>query len=155
MSNRHAVVLTKEERPAALNVVGENITVLADAERTETFEIFLQAGPEGAGPPPHSHHWDEAFYVVRGSVDFILDGQQQTAMPGALVYIPGGTIHCFRIGRGGVEMLSINSHAGAAAMFTELDARIAPDAPDLAALVGIVTAHGLDVHVPETETAAV
>jgi quercetin dioxygenase-like cupin family protein len=147
MTNRTAAIVTEDERPTPLQVVGETITVLAASEQTGTYEIFLQAGPEGAGPPPHSHAWDESFYVVRGSVQFSVDGREQTATPGTFVYIPGGTTHCFRIGEGGVEMLSITSHAGAAAMFTELDARIAPTAPDMPTLVDVVTAHGLTVQV--------
>jgi hypothetical protein len=46
------VVVTPEDRPQGLNVVGEQITVLADAAATGSYEIFRQAGPEGSGPPP-------------------------------------------------------------------------------------------------------
>jgi hypothetical protein len=41
---------------------------------TGSYEIFRQAGPEGAGPPPHSHPWEEAFYVIAGQVTFGVDG---------------------------------------------------------------------------------
>ena len=46
------VVMTPKDRPRGLNVVGEQITVLADGAATGSYEIFRQAGPEGSGPPP-------------------------------------------------------------------------------------------------------
>jgi hypothetical protein len=56
-----AFVVTPATRPAPLNVVGEQITVLAPGSRTAGYEIFRQEGPEGSGPPPHCHPWDESF----------------------------------------------------------------------------------------------
>jgi hypothetical protein len=32
--------------------------------------FLLQEGPEASGPPPHSHPWDESFYVVKGKIEF-------------------------------------------------------------------------------------
>jgi hypothetical protein len=47
--------LSPEDYPRALNVVGEKITVLASKAVANGFEIYLQDGPEGSGPPPHLH----------------------------------------------------------------------------------------------------
>ncbi len=47
-----------------LNVVGEHITVLAGGAATGGYEIFLQEGPAGSGPIPHTHPWDETFFVT-------------------------------------------------------------------------------------------
>jgi quercetin dioxygenase-like cupin family protein len=124
------------------------VTVLASGERTGSFEIFFQAGPEGSGPPPHSHQWDEAFYVLRGEIHFQVGGVERTAGPGATVFVPAGSVHCFQLGAGGAEALSITSRQGASAMFGAIDQQIAPDAPDLGALVAIASAHGLDVALP-------
>ena len=38
--------------------------MLASGAQTGGYEIFLQVGPEGSGPPPHNHPWDESFYVT-------------------------------------------------------------------------------------------
>jgi len=45
-------------------------------------------------------------------------------------------------------MLSITSRAGASAFFTQVDREVSPSDPDLGVLVGIATAHGLDVPIP-------
>jgi hypothetical protein len=52
-------ITAPEDYAPALDIVGEHVTVLASGEATDGYEIFLQRGPEGSGPPPHSHPWDE------------------------------------------------------------------------------------------------
>ncbi|HXZ91416.1 MAG TPA: cupin domain-containing protein [Burkholderiales bacterium] len=111
--------------PRALKVAREDITVLASGDATGSYEIFLQRGVEGSGPLPHYHPWDEAFYVIKGSVDFIAsEGEARTALAGTLVHFPAGTPHSFRWGPGGGEMLSITSKRGAARLFADLDREI-------------------------------
>jgi quercetin dioxygenase-like cupin family protein len=56
------------ERQQPLNIVGEKLTVLASGAQTGSYEIFRQVGPEGSGPPPHTHPWDESFYVIDGEM---------------------------------------------------------------------------------------
>ena len=48
-------VVTPNAYTRAPNVVGERITVPASNASTQGYEIFLQQGEEGTGPPPHSH----------------------------------------------------------------------------------------------------
>ena len=143
-----AFVVSPEDYPRPFNVVGEHVTVLASGAATGGYEIFLQDGPEGSGPVPHSHPWDEAFFVTRGEVDFSIDGAQQTARVGTLVHLPAGTMHAFRFRQGGATMVSMTSRLGASSMFAELDREIAPDQPDLEKLVQIATRHGLTIAAP-------
>ena len=73
-------VTTLENAPRPLNVVGEHITVLASGAQTGSYEVFRQAGPEGSGPPPHRHPWDESFYVTRGEIAFGIDERETVAV---------------------------------------------------------------------------
>ncbi len=145
--NHQPYVMSPMNYPQPLNVVGERITVLASGQATGSYEIFLQAGPEGSGPPPHSHPWDEAFYVTRGEIEFGIGEEVTTALPGTLVHLPAQTTHWFRFGKGGGEMVSVTSRLAASRMFADMDREISPDAPDLAKLVGIGHRHGLTVAV--------
>ena len=139
-----AFFVTTKDYPRPLNVVGEHITVLASGEVTEGYEIFLQAGPEGSGPVPHTHPWDESFYVTNGEVDFSIGEEETvTALPGTLVHVPAGTRHWFRWRSGGGTMVSITSRFGASSMFAEIDREIAPDRPNVEKLITICTRHGL------------
>lgn len=143
------LVVPADQAPAALKVVGEEITVLASAAQTGSYEIFRQRGPGGSGPPPHSHPWDEAFYVLEGQIHIgVGDDQEVVASAGTLVHVPGGTRHWFRFGPDGGAMISVTSQAGASAFFTQVDAEVSPADPDLGTLVGIANAHGLTVAHP-------
>ncbi|MBN3756507.1 cupin domain-containing protein [Paraburkholderia sp. Tr-20389] len=127
----------------ALNVLGEKITVLADHAATQGYEVFLQRGPEGSGPPPHSHDWDESFFVIDGSVEFVYGGTMSVATAGSFVHIPAGTVHSFRCGPGGVEMLSITSHTSQASnLFAAIDREVTAMPPDVSKLVDIGTRYG-------------
>jgi len=143
------VVVTPKDRPRGLNVVGEQITVLADGAATGSYEIFRQAGPEGSGPPPYSHPWDEAFFVIAGQVTFGVDGDDNLLAPlGTLVHIPAGSTHWFRFGSGGGEMISMTSRTGAAAFFTDIDREASPTEPDFGVLVEVASSHSVTVPVP-------
>lgn len=142
------IVVDKSNAPKALNVVGEHITVLASGAQTGSYEIFHQTGPEDSGPPPHAHPWDEAFYVTRGEIAFGIADRELTARPGTLVHLPAGTMHWFRFGVGGGEMVSVTSREGASHMFTDFDRGVSPEKPDLGKLVELGRPYGLTVAVP-------
>jgi len=143
--NAKAFVVTPMNRPQELNVVGEHITVLASGAETGGYEIFLQEGPAASGPPPHSHPWDESFYVVKGKIEFGIGADKLVAVPGTLVHLPAGTTHWFRFGKGGGQMISMTSRLGASQMFADIDREISPTRPDLEKLIGVGTRHGLTV----------
>ncbi|QJY46392.1 cupin domain-containing protein [Pseudonocardia broussonetiae] len=64
---------------------------------SEDFAVFESVlPPDWAGPPPHLHRaYDEAFYVVDGSVAFTLDGGTATCPAGSFVFVPRGAAHGF------------------------------------------------------------
>jgi quercetin dioxygenase-like cupin family protein len=141
------LVVTPDNRATALHVVGELITVLAPAHATSGHEIFLQVGTENSGPPPHSHAWDESFFVIEGRVEFGYDDRKMVAGSGTLVHIPAGTVHWFRTCAGGARMLSVTgpgSHA--AAMFGDISTEIPQGPPDVEKLVTVAARHGVAFH---------
>ena len=143
-----ALVVSSTNSPRPLNVVGEQITVLASGAQTGSYEIFHQAGPEGSGPPPHNHPWDEAFYVVKGEIAFGIDDRELVAQPGTLVHLPAGTTLWFRFGPVGGEIVSMTSREGASHMFTDFDREVSPENPDLAKLIELGRPYGLAVPLP-------
>jgi mannose-6-phosphate isomerase-like protein (cupin superfamily) len=91
------------------------------------YESLRPAG-DGGGPPLHKHLFDEAFYVLEGEHTFQVGERLVKASTGAVVYIPGGTIHTFRhSGEGDGRMLTVCSPGGIEAMF------MAPDSETRAA----------------------
>ena len=146
MAVKPFIVAPKDYAPA-LAIVGEHITVLASGEATEGYEIFFQRGPEGTGPPPHSHPWDESFFLIKGQLDFGIGAESTTGSPGTLVHIPAGTVHWFRYGRGGGEMVSMTSRLGASRLFVDLAREVAPVNPDLGKVAAVGARHGVKVGV--------
>ena len=141
-------VVTPKDYERGLNVVGEKITVLASNAATHGYEIFLQQGVEGSGPPPHSHDWDESFYVVKGEVEISYGDKTVMAEPGTLVHLPAGTVHSFRFGVGGGEMISItDARSRASQLFTNLDKEIPAGPPDLPRLIAVAQQNGVNVAV--------
>ena len=137
------LVVAPRDYPPALDIVGEHVTVLASGEATGGYEIFYQQGPEGSGPPPHSHPWDESFFVTKGQIDFGIGDESATGFPGTLVHLPAGTVHWFRFGPGGGEMLSMTSRLGASRFFTETAREVVPVKPDLGKLAEVGARYGL------------
>ena len=142
---RSAFHIEPNHYPSPLKVVGVQVTLLASAKKTGAYEVFLQDGAEGSGPPPHHHPWEESFYVTHGEITFTIgvgdQEQRVVAQVGALVHIPAGTVHSFRFGKGGGQMINIGSREALEPMFVHIDREISPVAPDLKRLVAISAEH--------------
>ena len=141
-------VLRPEQHQPALNVVGTQVTLLASNAATRSYGLTLQQGDEGTGPPPHSHDWDECFYILRGEVQFLCEGQTHSCLPGTLVHVPRGTVHGFQYGPGGGQMLEVTGQGALAAqMFIAVDKEIAPGPPDIPKLLDVLNRNGVTVAV--------
>ena len=144
--NVQTLVLKPDQHGPALNVVGTRVTVLASNAATQSYGITLQQGEEGTGPPPHSHDWDEAFYVLKGEIHFLCEGKAYACDAGTLVHVPRGTVHGFSYGSGGGQMLEITgAGALAAQMFTAVDNEIPTGLPDLPKLLDVLRRNGVIV----------
>ena len=144
--NVQPFVVRPDQHEPALNVVGTQVTVLASNAATQSYGITLQQGAEGTGPPPHSHDWDEAFYVLKGEIRFLCDGKTYDCTVGTLVHVPRGTVHGFNYGSGGGQMLEITgAGALAAQMFTAIDKEIPPGPPDVPKLLEVLKRNGVTV----------
>jgi quercetin dioxygenase-like cupin family protein len=124
-------VVLPENRSRAIDVVGEKITVLASKQ-----------------DPPHSHDWDESFFVLNGNVQFGFDGDEMLATPGTLVHLPAGTEHWFKFESDDGQMLSVTGlGSGAAAFFTQVDADVS-DGSDIEALGVVAAKHRVSIGPP-------
>ena len=129
-------------------MIGTKVTVLGASSAVRDLHINLQSGEEGMGPPPHSHDWDESFYVTKGQVVFSCDGTTTSCGAGTLVQIPAGAVHAFEYGPGGGEMLELTGKgSNAVEMFTALDRDIAPGPPDIPKVVEVLANHGVTTQV--------
>lgn len=84
----------------------------ADAAETDSrysiSEWWLE--PHTQGPGAHAHPEDDVFYVIEGTMSFLVDGEWTDAPRGSFVLVPGGVTHDFQNRgevRAGVLNLSI------------------------------------------------
>jgi mannose-6-phosphate isomerase-like protein (cupin superfamily) len=47
------------------------------------------------GPGAHSHAEDDVFFVIEGTMSFLVDATWTDARPGSFVLVPGGVTHDF------------------------------------------------------------
>ncbi len=141
-----AFVLTPDTYPKALSVVGVDITVLASAAVTGGYEVTMQKGNAGSGPPLHSHPWDECFFVLSGEVEFSIEQRQFKATPGTIFHLPAGTPHGFTIKENATTMLEFTGQGSKSTqMFTSVNNEVAhglPSADDVPKLVDILARYG-------------
>ena len=141
------IVLHASNQSPPLNVLGMDVSILATKTDTSTYEITLQKGMKGMGPPPHSHPWDESFYILSGSVEISCGNKTETCTAGTLVHVPGGTVHAFQFGAEGGEMLEVTSAGGnATQMFMDLANTINMEQPDMEKAVKVLQKNGTTVH---------
>ncbi len=148
MSNDVLIVRPGDDTPE-LSVIGVTITVLSTSETANGQEITHQRGDKGMGPPPHSHAWDETFYVIRGGVEFTCQGRSTICREGTLVHIPAGTIHAFSIMEGGAEMLEITHRGQAVQAFTAIDEQLPKGPPDFGQAVRVFGENGVVIETGE------
>ena len=144
-----AFVLTPDTYPKPLSVVGVDVTVLAAAAVTGGYEVTMQKGNAGSGPPLHSHPWDECFFVLSGEVEFNIAQRQVKAMPGTMFHLPAGTPHGFTIKEDGTTMLEFTGQGSQSTqMFTSVNNEVAPGVPtaaDVPKLIDILARYGATV----------
>ena len=145
MTKQPFIVAPNEYGPA-LSVLGAQITVLASNARTFGYEITLQAGEEGVGPPPHSHDWDESFFVLEGQIEFVVSSGAVVCKAGTLVHVPADTVHSFRFCAGGGRMLEITGQGGRATqMFKRISNEFPAEPTDIPRLVNALQQNGVTV----------
>ena len=114
-------------------------TMLADANDTGgRYSMMEQLLPKGSGPPPHKHLWsDETFYILDGTITFVLEGELRIAQKGAFINIARNTRHAFRVDTDTARFLNGYTPASMEAMIAELGRRteqrtLPPPAPPMA-----------------------
>jgi mannose-6-phosphate isomerase-like protein (cupin superfamily) len=92
------------------------------AETNGQFSLIEQLAPPGFATPLHMHHnEDETMYVLEGSYTFFVGDQVIKATAGAVVYLPKGVPHAFRVeGAVPARLLQLTTPAGIEQGFVEM-----------------------------------
>ena len=99
------------------------------------FAVFESSPPPGVpGAPPHVHHsYDEAWFIIEGTVEFVLGDRRERLVAGGFAFVPRGVVHSFaNPGPAEARMLVIGSSASVA-MVEEVGrlSEVGPLSPDI------------------------
>jgi quercetin dioxygenase-like cupin family protein len=144
------IVVKADGKGESLHVMGANVKFICGADKTDsTWSLMEVALPENAGPPPHDHPWDEAYYVVEGDVRFLIEGKEQIVTAGGFVYAPAGTLHGFQgASKTPARVLIFDAPAHAEAFFREVDREVKEMPRDLAKVPEIGRRHQIRFAAP-------
>ncbi|MBX2922967.1 MAG: cupin domain-containing protein [Chitinophagaceae bacterium] len=73
-------------------------TLLSPMQSGGELAILDMVLPKGAEPPPHIHEKEhETFYILEGTVEFVINGTAHVLVPGAALFAPRQAPHYFKI----------------------------------------------------------
>jgi mannose-6-phosphate isomerase-like protein (cupin superfamily) len=139
--NRGLTLADPDDRALThLAVVGDTYTILVSSAATGGRYTLIDTLidtliPNGGGPPPHRHDFDEMFHVLDGAIEVTLRGDTSIVTAGQTANVPANAPHSFRNGSGQtVPLLCLASPGGLDEYFAEFGdpvaGRTAP-APEL------------------------
>ena len=128
-----------------MTVLGAEVRFLCPAQVTGKAWSLLEAVlPMDAGPPPHEHPWDEAYYVVEGEIRFTLGDEVHLVKAGDFIYAPGGTVHGFQgTSRSPARLLVFDQPGHAEQFFRDVDREVKDIPADLRKVPEIGARHQL------------
>jgi len=90
-------VIVPPGKGEVLSLVGETMRILADSSQTDGKSVVIEeTTPPGGGPALHRHNReDEIFFVVEGTLKFVVDGKQSVVGAGGFVFAPRNSVHAF------------------------------------------------------------
>ena len=105
-----------------VSVAGGTYTILVSGSQTAgRYCLIDMLVPDGSGPPPHRHDFEEMFTLLEGELAFTFRGETRTVAAPATVNIPANAPHSFknRSGRT-VHMLCLCAPAGQEEFFQKV-----------------------------------
>jgi quercetin dioxygenase-like cupin family protein len=126
-----------------LFVLGETLRPLLTNAMGSSLEIFDTSGPAGAGPPPHSHPWEEVYVVLDGRLEVTVDGESHVISSGGLAHVPAGVTHSYR-NLTETHFLTIVTEGQAAEFFTQVSEEVEMRPPDIPGVLRVASSHDIE-----------
>jgi quercetin dioxygenase-like cupin family protein len=105
-----------------LGLVGDTYTILlSGADTGGRYCLIDMHIPQGGGPPPHRHDFEESFTVLEGEIEATFRGEKSTVHAGQTVSIPANAPHSFTNASGAAaRLLCICAPAGQEEFFAQV-----------------------------------
>jgi mannose-6-phosphate isomerase-like protein (cupin superfamily) len=110
MQQTSSLVRTADEGEATWFFNALMTTKASIAETAGAYSLTEHLVTSASNPPMHVQtDEDEAFYILDGEVEFVVDGESVVATPGTFALVARGAAHCFRVLTPTARMLVICS----------------------------------------------
>jgi mannose-6-phosphate isomerase-like protein (cupin superfamily) len=146
-----AANIVKRNDGETLNILGMPLRFLCDAKDTQgAWSLMEEEIGLGQGPGAHRHDWDEAYYVIHGTLDFEIDGQPTRLGAGEFAYLPRNTVHAFKgASQSPTHVLIFAAPAHSSDFFKDVNREVLTVPDDLVKMPGIGKRHGIEF-IPQT-----
>lgn len=120
---RHLTIADSDD-PALphVAVAGGTYTILVSGKDTDgRYCLIDMLVPDGGGPAPHRHDFEEMFTVLEGEIEVTFRGETRTAGAGTTINVPANAPHAFANKSGGLaRLLCMCTPAGQDEFFVEI-----------------------------------
>jgi quercetin dioxygenase-like cupin family protein len=123
-------------------VLGETLRPLLTNAMGSSIEIFDTAGPANAGPPLHTHAWEEIYVVLKGEIEVTVAGATKRLGPGGFAHVPANTPHGYR-NVTEAQFLTIVTKGNAAKFFKQVAAEVEMRPPNIPEIKRVGASHGI------------
>ena len=105
-----------------VSLVGNTYAMLITGEQTDgRYCLIDMRVPDGGGPPPHRHDFEEMFTILEGEIEFTFRGEKHAVQAGSTINIPANAPHFFRNTSGApARMLCMCTPAGQDEYFSRI-----------------------------------
>jgi quercetin dioxygenase-like cupin family protein len=123
-------------------VLGETLRPMLTNAMGSAVEIFDTKGPANAGPPLHTHAWEEIYVVLEGELEVTVAGKTSHLGAGGYAHVPANTPHAYR-NVTDAHFLTIVTRGNAAKFFRQVSTEVAMSPPDIAGVLRVGASHGI------------
>jgi quercetin dioxygenase-like cupin family protein len=100
------------------------VEVITDIPPATEFRIVRARFQPGAGAEPHSHEWEHAMYIMKGTAKVMIDGEEAAVTEGMLAFVPRNTVHSIEnIGEDELVVLGVSGPPRTEAGYAQLKKR--------------------------------
>jgi mannose-6-phosphate isomerase-like protein (cupin superfamily) len=110
-----------------IGLVGDTYTITVSGKDTDgRFCVIDMHVPQGGGPRPHRHDFEETFVVLKGEIQVTFRGEEFVVHSGETVNIPANAPHRFHnTSSEPARLLCICSPSGQEEFFEQIGVRVA------------------------------
>jgi len=100
------------------------VEVITDIPPAKEFRIVRALFQPGAGAQPHSHEWEHAMYIMKGTAKAVIQGEEAMVTEGMLAFVPRNAVHSIEnIGQDELVVLGVSGPPRTAAGYAQLKKR--------------------------------